>query len=102
VAHYSLVSVTPTSDAWIPAYLEAVGPVVARHGGRYLARTASHERFEGSGDKPALQVIVEWPSKAAEDASYRDPDYASQLAARMGGSVSSWYSVAGVDDFASV
>lgn len=101
MAHYSVVSVTPTSDQWIPDYLAAVGPLVEKHGGKYLARTASHERLEGSGTTPALQVILEWPSKDAADSFYRDPGYASHLQARLGGSESTWFSIEGKDDFGS-
>jgi uncharacterized protein (DUF1330 family) len=100
MAHYSVVSVTPTSDAWIPAYLQAVGPLVAKYGGRYLARTASHERLEGSGSNPALQVIVEWPSRQSADAFYADPGYVPHRQARLAGSESSWFSIEGKDDFA--
>jgi uncharacterized protein (DUF1330 family) len=100
MAHYSVVSVTPTSDAWIPPYLEAVGTLVAKHGGRYLARTASHEQLEGGGPAPALQVIIEWPSKQAADSFYADPGYAPHKAARLAGSQSAWSSIEGKDDFA--
>lgn len=100
MAHYSVVSVTPTSDAWIPAYLEAVGPLVAKHGGRYLARTASHQQIEGTGPAPALQVIIEWPSKEAADAFYSSPGYAPQRDARLAASQSLWSSIEGKDDFA--
>ncbi|MEP7216268.1 MAG: DUF1330 domain-containing protein [Anaerolineaceae bacterium] len=100
MAQYSVVSVTPTSDTWIPSYLEAVGPLVEKHGGRYLARTANHELVEGSGSSPALQVIIEWPSKESADAFYADPGYAPHRAARLSASESSWFSIAGQDDFA--
>lgn len=99
--HYSVVSVTPTTDTWIPTYLAAVGPLVAKHGGRYLARTASHQPLEGDGPAPALQVILEWPSKEAEAAFYADPGYAGHRAARLAGSTSAWSSIEGKDDFAS-
>jgi len=101
VPHYSVVSVTPTTDTWIPSYLAAVGPLVAKHGGRYLARTASHKPFEGAAAPPALQVILEWPSAAAEAAFYADPGYKDHLAARLAGSASAWSSIEGKDDFAS-
>ncbi len=100
MSHYSIVSVTPSSEDWIPSYLEAVGPLVAKHGGKYLARTASHERVEGDGPDPALQVIIEWPSEEAQNAFYADPDYQPHKAARISGSESHLFSVAGKDDFA--
>ncbi|MFN0090261.1 MAG: DUF1330 domain-containing protein, partial [Acidimicrobiales bacterium] len=47
MAHYSVVALTPTTDTWVPDYIAAVGPLVERHGGAYLARTASHTQREG-------------------------------------------------------
>ena len=46
--HYSLLSSAPTSEEWIPSYVEAVAPMVAKHGGKYLARTTNYERMEGT------------------------------------------------------
>ncbi len=100
MTHYSLAAVTPSTEAWIPDYLAAVGPLVAKHGGKYLARTAEHERIEDDGPSPALQVIIEWPSEEAADAFYADPAYQSHLQARLAGSESHFFSVAGKDDFA--
>jgi uncharacterized protein (DUF1330 family) len=100
LSHYSIVAVTPSNEDWIPDYLAAVGPLVAQHGGRYLARTASHEHVEGDDASPGLLVIIEWPGKEAADGFYRDPVYAPHLSARPAGSESHWYSVAGKDDFA--
>jgi uncharacterized protein (DUF1330 family) len=100
MTHYSVVSVTPTSEAWIPSYLQAVGPLVQQYGGRYLARTASHEQLEGDATPPALQVIIEWPSKDAADSFYKCEGYAPQLTQRLAGSQSAWSSIEGKDDFA--
>ncbi|MEM9198171.1 MAG: DUF1330 domain-containing protein [Pseudomonadota bacterium] len=97
---YSVLDVTPTADAWIPSYLSEVGPLVDRHGGRYLARTASHERLEGDRDVPALRILLEWPSRDAAHAFMADPDYAGHLAARQAGSVSHHALIEGKDDMA--
>lgn len=99
MAHYSVVSVTPTRTDWIEPYLASVTPLVERHGGRYLARTASHRLLEGD-NAPALQVILEWPSEDAERLFHADPEYAAWLEARLDGSESRWSSIAGKDDFA--
>lgn len=99
MSHYSIISLTPTSDAWIPEYLGAVGPLVAEHGGKYLVRTGSHSSREG--DLPgALWVIIEWPGKESEAAFYADPRYVRHLKARLAGSTGGWVSVEGKDDFA--
>ena len=100
MSYYSLLEVTPTTDAWVPDYVPVANALVARHGGRYLARTASHERVEGEGDGPALRVIIEWPSKEAALAFVNDPAYKPQLDARTAGSVSHHFLVEGKDDLA--
>lgn len=101
MAYYSVFMVTPTTDAWMPDYLPVVGPLVAKHNGKYLARTASHERVEGSGDGPGLIAILEWPDREAFDAFYNDPAYAAHLKARLAGSTGDAFIVEGKDDFAS-
>ncbi len=100
MTYYSVITVAPTSEEWIPAYIGPTTATVAKHGGKYLARTASHERMEGDGENPPLQVIIEWPSKEAANAFMTDPDYAPHLAARTAGSVSHHFLVEGKDDLA--
>lgn len=97
---YSVLEVTPTDDAWIPGYLGPAGEVITKHGGKYLARTTSHERVEGEGEDPALRIILEWPSADAAKAFMSDPDYAPHLAARTAGSVSHHVLIEGQDDMA--
>lgn len=97
---YSVLEVTPTDDSWIPGYLGPAGDIIAAHGGRYLARTASHERVEGEGEDTALRIILEWPSTDAAKAFVNDPNYAPLLAARHAGSVSHHVIIDGVDDLA--
>ncbi|MEM7271672.1 MAG: DUF1330 domain-containing protein [Actinomycetota bacterium] len=97
---YSVLEVTPTDDAWIPSYLAPVADIIAKHGGKYLARTASHERVEGEGPEVALRVILEWPDREAAKAFVSDPEYAPFLAARTAGSVSHHVLIDAVDDLA--
>ena len=33
---YSVLAVTPTDDSWIPGYIEPVGKIIAKHGGKRL------------------------------------------------------------------
>ncbi|MEM1275849.1 MAG: DUF1330 domain-containing protein [Pseudomonadota bacterium] len=100
MTYYSVLAVTPSTDAWVPAYLPAANALVAKHGGRYLARTASHEQLEGEGDSAALRIILEWPSREAALAFMGDPDYAAHLAARTEGSESHHFLIEGKDDLA--
>jgi len=98
--YYSVLAVTPTSEDWIPGYIGPASKLVAKHGGKYLARTASHERLEGVGEGAALRIILEWPSKEAAKAFMSDPAYLRHLRARLAGSISHHFLIEGKDDFA--
>jgi len=98
MAYYSVLAVTPTTEDWIPAYIGSANELVARHGGQYLARTASHETLEGNGQNAALRIVIEWPSKEAAIAFMHDPDYVPHLKARTEGSESHHFLLAGTDD----
>jgi len=100
MAYYSVLDVTPTTDSWIPEYLPAATRLVAKHGGKYLARTGNHEQVEGQGGDAGLRVILEWPSKEAAMAFINDPEYAPYLKARTNGSTSNHYLIEGKDEFA--
>ncbi len=99
MTYYSVLDVTPTTDTWIPEYLPTATRLVAKHGGKYLARTGSHEQVEGKGGEAGLRVILEWPSKEAAMAFMNDPEYAPHLKARTEGSTSNHYLMEGKDDF---
>jgi uncharacterized protein (DUF1330 family) len=100
MTYYAAIGLTPTSEEWIPGYLSTVTPLVEKHGGKYLARTASHQRVEGDGESPTLMVLIEWPSKAEAEAFYSDPDYQPQLQARLAGADTDFFLIEGKDDFA--
>ena len=97
MAFYSVLDVTPTNTDWVPGYVGPTTALVSKHGGRYLARTASHECMEGAGEA-GLRVIIEWPSREAAVAFIEDPEYAPHLAARTEGSVSNHFLIEGKDD----
>ncbi|MEL6343261.1 MAG: DUF1330 domain-containing protein [Myxococcota bacterium] len=101
MSYYSVLEVTPTTDDWIPGYLGPANRLVAAHGGRYLARTASHERVEGEGAPVALRIIIEWPSKERALSFMNDPEYTPHLQARTAGSVSHHVLIEAKDDLAS-
>ena len=98
--YYSVLDVTPTSEAWIPDYLPTANKLVARHGGKYLARTASHEQVEGDVQEAGLRIIIEWPSKEAAMAFMNDPGYVPHLKGRTEGSISHHYLIEAKDDLA--
>ncbi len=100
MAYYSVLAVTPITEDWIPGYIGSANALVAQHGGKYLARTSSHERLEGEGEGAALRIIIEWPSKEAAVAFMNDPAYQSHLKARTAGSNSHHFLIEGKDDLA--
>ncbi|WCE31850.1 DUF1330 domain-containing protein [Vibrio sp. SCSIO 43137] len=100
MSYYSVLEVTPTSNDWVADYVEPTNRLVAQYGGKYLARTSSHERLEGQGENAALRVIIEWPSKQAAVDFMKDPEYVPRLQARTNGSVSHHFLVEGKDDLA--
>ncbi|WP_420412873.1 DUF1330 domain-containing protein [Roseibium sp.] len=100
MSFYSVLAVTPTTDAWVGDYIGPANKLVAKHGGRYLARTATHEQVEGTEDPAALRIILEWPSRAAALAFMNDPEYVPHLEARTNGSKSFHYLIEGKDDLA--
>ncbi|MEM9545548.1 MAG: DUF1330 domain-containing protein [Bacteroidota bacterium] len=98
MTYYSVLDVTPTTDEWIPDYLPTANKLVAKHGGKYLARTASHEQVEGNTNEAALRIIIEWSSKEAALAFMNDPEYTPHLKARTNGSISHHYLIEAKDD----
>jgi uncharacterized protein (DUF1330 family) len=100
MAFYSVLAVTPTSQDWIAGYLGAANTLVAKHGGKFLARTASHERLEGDDKGAALRIVIEWPSKQAALDFTKDPGYVPHLKARTAGSESHHFLIEGKDDLA--
>jgi len=100
MASYSVLAVTLKSEDWIADYLPVTNAAVARHGGKYLSRTASHEQIEGADRSADLRVIIEWPSKEAAMNFMSDPAYKPQLDARTNGSTSFHFLIEGKDDLA--
>lgn len=100
MSYYSVLAVTPTTEDWIPDYIGPANELVAKHGGKYLARTSTHEQIEGEANEAALRIIIEWPSKNAALAFMNDPGYVPHLQARTVGSNSFHYLIDAKDDLA--
>lgn len=101
MTYYSVLDVTPTTDAWVADYIQPANALVAEYGGKYLARTASHEQIEGDKKEATLRIVIEWPSKEAAIGFMNDERYVPHLKARTAGSVSNHYLIEGKDDLAS-
>jgi uncharacterized protein (DUF1330 family) len=57
--YYAVVQPTINEDSWLAAYLPAVSAFVAKHGGKYLARTQTMEKIEG--DDPLPSAFIQRP-----------------------------------------
>ena len=100
MAYYSVLAVTPTSEDWIADYIGPANRLVAHYGGKYLARTSSHEQVEGVAQDSALRIVIEWPSREAALNFMNDVEYAPHLKARTEGSNSFHFLIEGRDDLA--
>ena len=98
MTYYSVLAVTPTSEEWIPDYIEPANTLVAEYGGKYLARTASHEQLEGEDRPSALRIVIEWPSRDAAVGFMNDERYVPHLKARTNGSESFHFLIEAKDD----
>ncbi len=96
---YSVLDVTPRNVDWVEDYLPMANQLVAKHGGKCLARTSSHEQIEGEQQDATLRIVFEWPSKAAAVAFENDPEYLPHLKARLDNTTSHHYLIEGKDDF---
>ncbi len=58
MSYFPVLDFTPTNNTWIPDYLPTANKLVKKHGGTYLARTASHEQVEGNEQQAALRIVI--------------------------------------------
>jgi len=85
---YVICDINVTDDGWIPEYAANVHPIVHRHGGKYLARSANIETLEGSPLETTLIALIEFPSAESVEEFVSDPEYAPYGKARQAGSES--------------
>jgi uncharacterized protein (DUF1330 family) len=81
---YLIAEHTITDPAKFEEYRVKVGPLIAKHGGRYVTKPGSHVVLEKDNAvwQPQRVVIVEFPDKAALDAWYHSPEYAPLIELR--------------------
>lgn len=97
--YYSHIECVPSEMEWIPAYLDAVPSLVAKHGGRYLYRTTDAEAVEmPDGTPTAFTVCIEWPHAESAAAFYADPDYEPHKQRRASGSQTRWYNAPALEE----
>lgn len=88
MAAYLIADVKVTDDSWLPDYTAKVHDIVARHGGKYLSRSANVSTIEGEGLDTTVVALLEFPSTESLHAFVADPEYAPYGEARQKGSVS--------------
>lgn len=80
---YIIVQATVTNPEGFAEYAKRTPAVVAKHGGRYLAKGRDVEALEGAWDHQSV-VISEWPSMDAARAFWRSDDYEALKQTRAG------------------
>ena len=81
MAAYLVARLDVNDPEGFAAYRNAVAPIIAAHGGRYLVRGGALNVKEGSA--PPRMVIVEFPDMAAAEAFYGSEAYAPVLRQRL-------------------
>ena len=81
---YLIAEHTITDAATFEEYRVKVGPLIAKHGGRYVTKPGSHVVLEKDNAvwQPQRVVIVEFPDMAALNAWYQSPEYAPLIELR--------------------
>ncbi len=82
MAAYLVVEHIITDAAKFEEYRIKVGPMIAKHGGRYLTKGGSHKMPEGGPSKPERVVIIEFPDMNSLNAWYISPEYQPLIALR--------------------
>ena len=86
MAAYMIGRVTKNRDpAWLGEYLEKIGPLFDRHGGKVLCRSLEVNKLEGREAPPEAMVLVEFPDMDHARAWYTDTDYAPLIRLRQSG-----------------
>lgn len=75
MAVYFIVDVKIDDPQSYAAYSKHVGPMVARHGGRFLVRGGETSTIEGDW-QPQRLVVIEFVDKEHFRAWYDSPEYA--------------------------
>ncbi len=85
---YFIAEVKVTDDSWVPSYAAVVHDIAAKHGGKYLSRSANITTMEGAPSDTTLIATIQFPAMENMQAFVDDPDYAPHLKARIDGSES--------------
>jgi uncharacterized protein (DUF1330 family) len=79
---YLVVEHIITDAAKFEEYRTKVGPMIAKHGGRYLTKGNTHKLPEGGHWKPERVVVIEFPDMDSLNAWYNSAEYQPLIALR--------------------
>jgi uncharacterized protein (DUF1330 family) len=71
-----------TDAAKFEKYRSKVGPMIAKHGGRYLTKGTAHQFPEGGHCNPERVAVIEFPDMDSLKAWYNSPEYQPLIALR--------------------
>jgi uncharacterized protein (DUF1330 family) len=71
---YLIADIEVTDPVGYEEYKKRVPPIIAAHGGRYLARGGASEVLEGTW-RPKRSAIIEFASLASMKAFWESPEY---------------------------
>lgn len=94
---YLVAELKLNEDSWVPEYAANVHNIVAKHGGKYLSRSANIETLEGAEVDFNVVAIIEFPSAENLKAFLNDPNYAPYQKARQAGADSSVFMIDDTD-----
>jgi len=97
MAVFLIANVKITDESWIPEYAAKVHDIVARHGGKYLSRSANIRTLEGEAPDTTLIALIQFPTMDALEEFLKDPEYAPFAQARQAGSVNRFYAIDDTD-----
>jgi uncharacterized protein (DUF1330 family) len=79
---YLIVEHKITDPAKFEEYRTKVGPVIAKHGGRYLTKGGTHKVVETTHWQPDRVAIIEFPDKSALEGWYNSAEVQPLIALR--------------------
>ena len=82
MAAYLLVELTITNPDKFEEYRVKVGPIIAKHRGRYLTKGGSHKLLETNRRPPDRVALIEFPDMASLNAWYTSSEYQPLIALR--------------------
>jgi uncharacterized protein (DUF1330 family) len=84
MAAYLIAEHKITDPETFEEYRTKVGPIITKHGGRYLTKGGTHKLLEPAHWHPDRVAIIEFPDMAALNAWYTSPEYQPLIALRRG------------------